>query len=160
MRLDHVQQARTQITMPTRVPNAITDTQGLICGLSRNPNSACNSQAELGDNYPSNTLYIIFIPSSSANISRHLPPYTSIHKIYIMVSIQCWVLQPTIQHINFYQKQPDPGLKYTEMYRHGTYPGLPGSVPQIPYSIHMLTTLGRDLLGQGKRIVGQLGALV
>ena len=37
---------------------------------------------------------------------------------------------------------------------HGTYPGLPGSVPQIPYSLHMLTTLGRDLLGHSKGIVG------
>ena len=35
-------------------------------------NSACNSQAELeGDNYPSNILSI-FIPSSSANLSRCL----------------------------------------------------------------------------------------
>ena len=46
------------------------------------------------------------------------------------------------------------------MYRNGTYPGLPGSVPQIPYSLHMLTTIGRDLLGQDKGIVGQLGALL
>ena len=46
------------------------------------------------------------------------------------------------------------------MYRHGTYPGLPGNVPQIPYSLHMLTTLGRGLLGQGKGIVGQLGTLL
>ena len=48
----------------------------------------------------------------------------------------------------------------TCMYRHGTYPGLPGSVPQIPYSLHMLITLGRGLLGQGKGIIGQLGALL
>ena len=34
---------------------------------------------------------------------------------------------------------------------------LPGSVPQILYSLHMLTTLGRGLLGQGKGIVRQLG---
>ena len=46
------------------------------------------------------------------------------------------------------------------MYRHGTYPGLPGNVPQIPYSLHMLTTLGRGLLGQGKGILGQLGTLL
>ena len=46
------------------------------------------------------------------------------------------------------------------MYMHGTYPGLPGSVPQISYSLHMLTTLGRDLLGQGKGTVGQLGTLL
>ena len=46
------------------------------------------------------------------------------------------------------------------MYRHGTYPGLPGNVPQIPNSLHMLTILGRGLLGQGKGIVGQLGALL
>ena len=46
------------------------------------------------------------------------------------------------------------------MYRHGTYPGLPGSVPLIPYSLHMLTTSGTDLLGQSKGIVGQLGALL
>ena len=45
------------------------------------------------------------------------------------------------------------------MYRHGTYPGLPGNVPQIPYSLHMLTTLGRGLLGQDKGILGQLGTL-
>ena len=46
------------------------------------------------------------------------------------------------------------------MHRHGTYPGLPGSVPQIPCSLHMLTTLGRGLLGQSKGIVGQLGTLL
>ena len=46
------------------------------------------------------------------------------------------------------------------MHTHGTYPGLPGSVPQIPYSLHMLTTLGRSLLGQGKGIVGKLGTLL
>ena len=46
------------------------------------------------------------------------------------------------------------------MYRYGTYPGLPGNVPQIPYSLHMLTTLGSGLLGQGKRILGQLGTLL
>ena len=45
------------------------------------------------------------------------------------------------------------------MYRHGTYPGLPGNVPHIPYSLHMLTTLGRGLLGQDKGILGQLGTL-
>ena len=45
------------------------------------------------------------------------------------------------------------------MYRHGIYPGLPGNVPQIPYS-HMLTTLGRGLLGQGKGILGQLGTVI
>ena len=46
------------------------------------------------------------------------------------------------------------------MYRHGTYPGLPGNVPQIPYSLHMLTTLGKGLLGLGKGILGQLGTLI
>ena len=46
------------------------------------------------------------------------------------------------------------------MHRHGTYPGLRGSVSQISYSLHMLTTLGRDLLGQDKGIVGQLGTLL
>ena len=38
-----------------------------------------------------------------------------------------------------------------------TNPGLPGSVPQIPYTLLMLTTLGRGLLWPGKGIVGQLG---
>ena len=39
---------------------------------------------------------------------------------------------------------------YNMYVRHGTYPGLPGSIPQIPYSLYMLTTLGRGLLGEGK----------
>ena len=45
------------------------------------------------------------------------------------------------------------------MYRHGTYPGLPrGECPTHSlYSLHMLTTLGRGLLGQDKGILGQLG---
>ena len=51
------------------------------------------------------------------------------------------------------------GQYWYNMYMHGTYPGLPGSVAQIPYSLHMLITLGRDFLGQGKGIVGQLGTL-
>ena len=41
-----------------------------------------------------------------------------------------------------------------------TYPKLPGNVPQILYSLHMLTTLGRGLLGQSKVIVEQLGTLL
>ena len=41
-----------------------------------------------------------------------------------------------------------------------TYPGLPGNVPQIPYSLHMLTTLVSGLLGQDKGILGQLGTLL
>ena len=49
---------------------------------------------------------------------------------------------------------------YNMYVRHGTYPGLPGSIPQIPYSLHMLTTLGRGLLGEGKGLVGQLGTLL
>ena len=35
-----------------------------------------------------------------------------------------------------------------------------GNVPHIPYSLHMLTTLGRGLLGQDKGILGQLGTLL
>ena len=33
-------------------------------------------------------------------------------------------------------------------------------VSKIPYSLHMLTTLGKGLLGQGKGIVGQLRTLL
>ena len=51
-----------------------------------------------------------------------------------------------------------PVVNTTTICRHGTHPGLPGGVPQIPYSLHMLTTLGRDLLGHAR--VGQLGALL